>query len=74
MEQKEKDDVLVDITNINLDITLPIEERLKKYVYLINDPYNFMVGDTVVHVKHNNQGKPLDDLLTEHFIRRKRDD
>ncbi|MCD7889811.1 MAG: hypothetical protein LUG23_07870 [Oscillospiraceae bacterium] len=43
-------DSLVDIRDVRIDRTLPLEERMKSYVEQIGNPYMFKVGDTVVRL------------------------
>ena len=49
MEQSEKNLAeLVDIRDVVIDKSLPLEDRVKSYVEQIKDPYCFKVGDVVV--------------------------
>ena len=51
MEQSEKNlSELVDIRDVVIDKSLPLEERVRSYVEQIKDPYCFKVGDVVVRV------------------------
>ena len=54
---------LVDIRDVEIDKTLPIEERMKSYVEQIKNPYMFKVGDTIVRVSYaNTQETPNDNF------------
>lgn len=52
---------LVDIRDVEIDETLPIEERMKSYVEQIKNPYMFKVGDTIVRVSYANTQETLND-------------
>lgn len=52
---------LVDIRDVEIDETLPIEERMKSYVKQIKNPYMFKVGDTIVRVSYANTQETLND-------------
>lgn len=39
-------DSLVDIRDVKIDRSLPVEERMKSYVEQIKNPYMFKVGNT----------------------------
>lgn len=51
----------VDIRDVEIDKTLPIEERMKSYVEQIKNPYMFKVGDTIVRVSYANTQETLND-------------
>ena len=55
---------LVDIRDVEIDETLPIEERMKSYVEQIKNPYMFRVGDTIVRVSYANTQETLNDNLS----------
>ena len=52
---------LVDIRDVEIDETLPIEERMKSYAEQIKNPYMFRVGDTIVRVSYANTQETLND-------------
>ena len=52
---------LVDIRDVEIDETLPIEVRMKSYVEQIKNPYMFRVGDTIVRVSYANTQETLND-------------
>ncbi len=54
-------DSLVDIRDVRIDRTLPVEERMKSYVEQIKNPYMFKVGDTVVRVSYANTPETIND-------------
>lgn len=65
MEQSEKNlSELVDISDVVIDKSLPLEERVRSYVEQIKDPYCFKVGDVVVRVSYADKDKSLTDSFT----------
>lgn len=52
---------LIDIRDVRIDRTLPLEERMKSYVEQIKNPYMFKVGDTVVRVSYANTPETIND-------------
>ena len=65
MEQSEKNlSELVDIRDVVIDKSLPLEERVRSYVEQIKDPYCFKVGDVVVRVSYADKDKSLTDSFT----------
>ena len=65
MEQSEKNlSDLVDIRDVVIDKSLPLEERVRSYVEHIKDPYCFKVGDVVVRVSYADKDKSLTDSFT----------
>ena len=61
MSKKELLDSLVDIRDVKIDRTQPVEERMKSYVEQIKNPYLFKVGNTVVRVSYANTQATLND-------------
>ena len=55
---------LVDIRDVVIDRSLPVEERIKSYVEQIKTPYCFKVGDVKVRVSYANK----DQSLNESFV------
>ena len=41
---------LVDIRDVKVDRSLPVEDRIRSYVEQVKDPYCFRVGDVKVRV------------------------
>ena len=54
-------ETLVDVRDVKIDKTLPIDERIKSYVEQIKNPYLFKVGNTVVRVSYANTNRTLSD-------------
>ena len=61
MSKKELLNSLVDIRDVKIDRTLPVEERMKSYVEQIKNPYLFKVGNTVVRVSYANTQSTIND-------------
>ena len=58
-------DELVDIRDVKIDKTLPVEERVISYVKQIKNPYMFKVGNTVVRVSYTEAGPSLQELVEQ---------
>ena len=54
-------DSLVDIRDVKIDRSQPVEERMKSYVEQIKNPYLFKVGNTVVRVSYANTQATIND-------------
>lgn len=52
---------LVDIRDVRIDRSLPIEERMKSYVEQVKNPYMFKVGNTIVRVSYADTDKTMND-------------
>lgn len=61
MSKKELLDSLVDIRDVKIDRTQPVEERMKSYVEQIKNPYLFKVGNTAVRVSYANTQATIND-------------
>ena len=59
--RKELLDSLVDIRDVKIDRSQPVEERVKSYVEQIKNPYLFKVGNTVVRVSYANTQATIND-------------
>lgn len=62
-EQIKKDllESLVDIRDVKIDRSKPVEERMKSYVEQIKNPYLFKVGNTIVRVSYANTQATIND-------------
>ena len=54
-------DSLVDLRDVKIDRSLPVEERMKSYVEQIKNQYMFKVGNTVVRVSYANTTQTIND-------------
>lgn len=55
---------LVDIRDVKIDRTLPMEERVKSYIEQVKNPYCFKVGDVKVHVSYSEEGRTMNDTFS----------
>ena len=62
-EQSKKDllESLVDIRDVKIDRSKPVEERMKSYVEQIKNPYLFKVGNTIVRASYANTQATIND-------------
>ncbi len=58
-------DSLVDIRDVKIDRSLPVEELMKSYVEQIKNPYMFKVGNTVVRVSYKEDGPSFQELFNQ---------
>lgn len=58
---------LKDISEITIDTTLPVEERIAEFVNKIGNPYCFRCGKLIVQVEHTNTEKTITDCLKEYL-------
>ena len=52
---------LVDIRDVKIDRSLPIEDRVKSYLEQVKNPYMFKVGNTVVRVSYADTNRTMND-------------
>lgn len=60
-------DGLVDIRDIHIDSTLPVEEKLKSYIEQIKNPYRYRVGDIVVNIRFADTNRTFTEALVSVF-------
>ena len=58
-------DSLVDIRDVKIDRSLPVEERMKSYVEQIKSPYMFKVGNTIVRVSYKEDGPSFREVFNQ---------
>ena len=56
---------LVDVSDIQIDRSLPQEERIRSFVRQVKNPYCFRVGDVVVNISYMECGSTLNDRFSE---------
>lgn len=56
---------LVDIRDVTVDRSLPVEDRIRSYVEQVKNPYCFRVGDVKVRVAFASDGRTLNDSFTD---------
>ncbi|MCL2399582.1 MAG: hypothetical protein FWC91_07575 [Defluviitaleaceae bacterium] len=59
---------LVDIQNVKIDTSLPVEERKKSFLRQIENPNLYRCGDTIVRISHANTGIKLKDVLINYLL------
>lgn len=52
-----------DTRDIVIDTTLPIRDRIEKYIALVDDPYHIQVGKNSVYVSYTNNAPSLSSAL-----------
>lgn len=62
---------LVDIRDVHIDTSLPVEERIKSYIQQVKDPYCFRVGDVKVRVSFSDTDRTLTDNFCDMLARMK---
>lgn len=60
---------LVDIRDITIDTSLPVEDRIKSYITQVKDPYCFRVGDVKVRVSYADTDCTLTDIFCNMLAR-----
>ena len=59
---------LVDLQEIIIDPSLPIEQRVKDFVAKVKNPYCFKVGDVVVKVAFNKEGNSFEEQFEKMLL------
>lgn len=59
---------LVDLQEISIDHSLPIEQRVKNFVTKVKNPYCFKVGDVVVKVAFNHDGNSFEEQFEKMLL------
>lgn len=54
---------ICDISGIKVDTTLPNDERIRRYIGEVGNPYLCRVGDTIVEIKFSNSDTPIQDRI-----------
>ncbi len=58
---------LVDIGTVQIDIDLPVEERVKSYAEQMKNPYRFLIGGLIVNIEHLDNGLSLERALSSYL-------
>ena len=58
---------LIDIDSVQVDIDLPVEERIKQYVAQVKNPYRFRAGGLIVNIEHLNNGLTLESAFSSYL-------
>lgn len=64
ISSRKAEDSLVDIRDVHIDRNQSREERVRSYVEQIKDPYNFKVGDVIVHVSYSDNNRSINDSFS----------
>lgn len=56
---------LVDIRDVQINMALPQEEKIRSFIEQVKDPYRFKVGDVVVNVSYSGGDATLNDRFAE---------
>lgn len=59
---------LVDIQDVTVDKSIPVNERVEKYIDKVKNPYLFRVGDVVVKTNFNPKGKNFSKAIEDVII------
>lgn len=54
---------LVDLNDVYIDTSLPVEERIRSFIEQVKNPYVFKVGDVAVKVVYQEAGQSLQERL-----------
>lgn len=54
---------LVDITDITVDKTKPVADRVDDFIRAVQNPYSFRVGDVAVKISCNPNGKAFSEAV-----------
>lgn len=58
---------IVEIEKVEIDTSLPKEEKIEEFVKEIRNPYRFKVGDIIVNVVFDENGLTLQDKMMQYF-------
>ena len=61
LNRKQLLESLVDLRDVKIDTSKPLDERMKSYVEQIQNPYLSKVGNTVVRVSYANTQATIND-------------
>lgn len=61
-----KDD-LVNIEEVQINQTFPAIQRMENYLSQIKNPYHFLCGNSVVHLRFEDEESDLKSRLTNYF-------
>lgn len=58
---------IIEIEKVEIDTSLPKEEKIEEFVKEIRNPYRFKVGDIIVNVAFDENGLTLQDKMMQYF-------
>jgi len=62
---------LVDISGFTFDMTVPQEQRARKVISIVKNPYCFRMGELGVKLDFSDNTLPLQDMFAD-FLKRKK--
>jgi hypothetical protein len=60
---------LADINDMHIDTTLPIVQRFESFLCAVKNPYCFLCDGIPVRLRFSDDGKPLEEIICNHFAR-----
>jgi len=60
-------DSLVDIRNVKIDLSLPVEKKKQSYKQQIANPNLYRHGDTIIRISYGNSGIKMKDLMVQYL-------
>lgn len=54
---------LVDIKDIEIDCSLPVNERILNYINKVKNPYCFKINGTIVKLEFSENNSTLEDII-----------
>jgi len=61
---------LADIRDVEIDSSLPVEEKKRSYLRQIKNPHLYRCGNIIVRVSFANTGATLEDRLKQYLLSR----
>lgn len=62
-------DALVDIRNIHIDSSRPVETKIREYLEQVQDPFLVRYGDYVIKLSYADTEKSMDDRMKEYVAK-----
>lgn len=59
---------LIDIGSVEIDVSMPISQRMMHYLNQIKNPYCFLCEGIPIKIEFANAGSQLDEKLRSYFI------
>ncbi len=59
-------DALVDIRDIRIDSSKPVEARIREYMEQVHDPFLVKYGDYIVKLSYADTEKSMNDRMAEY--------
>lgn len=62
-------DALVDIRDIHIDSTEPVETKIRAYIRQAHDPFMVKYGDYIIKLSYADTEKTMDDRMREYVAK-----